>query len=379
MGGRRPSEAPQRHGAGAWFLTREVEFSAAVADAIERMFSAPGVPHVRFHLPASKTDVRNTGTVCDHGCPCGRSPSPVCTAHAAWSQLDFQRRQFLSEGRGRRTDASVPLLLPPRGEACAKEAMPAKICHATSLLGVELAALDGSERVSGHSLRTTGVQGLAAAGVDTWAVELVGRWGSTAVRGYIQDARLVDATSYARHTVSAEPLEDLVRRLISEASASEAVDLLAPQPAAREEAESLMSLPGISEPLAEMLPLQMRTLARASNGGVATSSTASPAWRTGHRWGLEAGRLRAGWPLAAGASVSRRGRTWPRRRTSLPATDSFASAACVACALSFWHLLSAGSVWGGRRLAGSRPPHSSARISLVHSTRQGGNGARVVG
>ena len=68
--------------------------------------------------------------------------------------------------------ASLPLFPTARGTACSKEAMSATILHAAELLGVELVAPDGSERVSGHSLRATGAQGLAAAGVETWAIEL---------------------------------------------------------------------------------------------------------------------------------------------------------------------------------------------------------------
>ena len=58
--------------------------------------------------------------------------------------------------------------------------MTSAIVQAATFLGVELAAPDLSERVSGHSLRATGAQGLAAAGVDTWAIELLGRRGGEA-------------------------------------------------------------------------------------------------------------------------------------------------------------------------------------------------------
>jgi hypothetical protein len=50
--------------------------------------------------------------------------------------------------------------------------MTGTICQAATYLGVELAAPDGSERASGHSLRTTGALGLAAAGVGTWVIGL---------------------------------------------------------------------------------------------------------------------------------------------------------------------------------------------------------------
>ena len=87
--------------------------------------------------------------------------------------------------------------------------------HAASLLGVELAAPDGSERVTGHSLRATGAQGLAAAGIDTWAIELLGRWGSEVVRSYIREARLQGASTMARRATSSQlHLEQFVSGLV---------------------------------------------------------------------------------------------------------------------------------------------------------------------
>jgi len=202
---------------GAWFLTREVELSTALAASAELTFPERGVPLIRWHLPASKTDVRATGTAREHGCACGPAPSPACPAHAAWDQVHFLQVRFPHRWEGGRPAADLPLFPNSDGKACTKEAMTETIIHAATLLGIELAAPDGTERVSGHSLRATGAQGLAAAGIDTWAIELLGRWGSDAVRGYIRDARLASAASMAKQVANAVPLEDLVRRLVAEA------------------------------------------------------------------------------------------------------------------------------------------------------------------
>ena len=51
-------------------------------------------------------------------------------------------------------------------------------------------ARDGSERVSGHSLRATGAQGLIRYGWRADAVQLMGRWESEAVRLYTREAAL---------------------------------------------------------------------------------------------------------------------------------------------------------------------------------------------
>ena len=202
---------------GAWFLTREIELSAAAAASLELYFSPSGAPQVRFHLPASKSDIMAVGTAREHGCSCVGSPRPSCPAHAAWDQLSFLREKFPAQWQAAAT-MSLPLFPSSTGAACTKEAMTATIVRAAGFLGVELAAPDGSERVSGHSLRATGAQGLAAAGVDTWAIELLGRWGGEAVRGYIRDARLADASAMARRVAEAVPLEVLVRRILASQS-----------------------------------------------------------------------------------------------------------------------------------------------------------------
>ena len=46
----------------------------------------------------------------------------------------------------------------------------------------------GSERVAGHSLRTTGAQGLIALGWRVDAVQLMGWWESEAVKLYTREA-----------------------------------------------------------------------------------------------------------------------------------------------------------------------------------------------
>ena len=66
--------------------------------------------------------------------------------------------------------------------------MAATIGRAAAFQRLPAQTPDGLQRWTGHSLRVTGAQGLAAAGVDTWAIQLIGRWGSEAVLGYIREA-----------------------------------------------------------------------------------------------------------------------------------------------------------------------------------------------
>jgi len=236
---------------GAWFLTREVELSTALAASAELTFPERGVPLIRWHLPASKTDARATGTAREHGCACGPTPSPACPAHAAWDQVHFLQSHFPQRWEGGRPASDLPLFPNAEGRACTKEAMTETIIRAATLLNVELAAPDGTERVSGHSLRATGAQGLAAAGVDTWAIELLGRWGSEAVRGYVRDARLASASSMARRVAEAIPLEELVRRIVAEAGprpSATAINVDAPLQQAVELAHA-EALPSTGDPI----------------------------------------------------------------------------------------------------------------------------------
>ena len=50
-------------------------------------------------------------------------------------------------------------------------------------------ATSSGTAVDGHSVRRTGAQLLTRSGVAPWLVEWFGRWGSSAVRAYIEDAR----------------------------------------------------------------------------------------------------------------------------------------------------------------------------------------------
>ena len=47
-------------------------------------------------------------------------------------------------------------------------------------------------------MRVSGAQGMATAGMDLWAIQLLGRWGSTAVHGYVREAHLNRAEKWAR-------------------------------------------------------------------------------------------------------------------------------------------------------------------------------------
>ena len=105
------------------------------------------------------------------------------------------------------------------GGVVCKAAMATTIAHAASFLHVPLSAPDGSERVSGHSLRVSGAQGLARLGWGLWAIQLQGRWHSDVVKHYVRDAHLASVGS-AAHLRDGPALEQVVGAVLRKLGSS---------------------------------------------------------------------------------------------------------------------------------------------------------------
>ena len=182
---------------GAWWLTREVELATIRANFLDIVDS--DVPTASLQLPASKSDVAALGVSRTHACVCGGGPAQVdCPVHSAWDQRHLLRRLFPDHHVDGSPSLSLPLFPTERGTVTSKKAMTDTILMAARILGVPLATPDGMQRISGHTLRPTGAQGLAKLGVDSWAIELLGRWGSTTVQKYVRTAAISTAAAQAR-------------------------------------------------------------------------------------------------------------------------------------------------------------------------------------
>ena len=153
---------------------------------------------VRWSLPASKTDTEARGVARAHGCSCSVGAPASCPFCAVVAQLARLQTLFPHRWAGGVADADLPLFPTLEGAVVTKDRMAATIVEAAKRLKVPLASADRSARVSGHSLRVTGAQGLARAGVDVWAIQLLGRWGSSAVLEYIREVPLELATPWRR-------------------------------------------------------------------------------------------------------------------------------------------------------------------------------------
>ena len=175
---------------------------------------------VRWHLPASKMDQRAEGIARTHTCTCTGRVSPACPAHALWGQLLVLQRRFPQRWSADGPNWDLPLFPNVLGEPCGKEDMLHTIEEAAVKLRVPLAAPDRSERVTGHSLRVTGAQGLARRGWDLWSIQLLGRWGSEVVKTYVRDAPLdhwgMPSSSQPGRLDIDELVDLIVRRLKAE-------------------------------------------------------------------------------------------------------------------------------------------------------------------
>jgi len=219
---------------GAWWMMRETEL-AGVRAALA-VVSQTSPPTAEITLPASKSDVQALGATRSHGCTC--SPPNFradCPVHALWDQLLLLQQAFPELHVDGRPALQLPLFPGLRGHPATKDRMTATIVEGARLLRCPLENADRTARVSGHSLRPTGAQGLARAGLDTWSIQLIGRWGSTAVAGYIQEATVSAAAARARSAFAARGVHDLARdvgqnlgpesaRVVSEASLRQALD-----------------------------------------------------------------------------------------------------------------------------------------------------------
>ena len=237
-------------------MAREVEISSSKATWLEIFEDSLGLA-ARWRLPASKTDTTAQGIARVHRCVCGSVPSPSCPVHAAWDQLLDLHRLFPGSFENGKPLGSLPLFPDERGRHVVKSAAQDTIRAAALKLGMQISSPDGAERVTGHSLRATGAQGLARRGLDLHSIQLLGRWGSEAVKGYVRDAE-IDAASLraasSSPTLASADLDTLLNLLLLRFEARRHVQ---PEESARGSAEAVVQehaagcapQPGLSDAL----------------------------------------------------------------------------------------------------------------------------------
>ena len=170
---------------GSWFLMRELELANARASHVRFEHSSSDHPVVHWSLPMSKTDTKGEMIERSHACSCSQEVEPLCIVHA------LRRRMAKIELMTDRT----PLFPDSHGRTRTKADTIKSIRNLIQLTGTETTRTGPTgkpmERFGGHALRVAGAQFLAAHGVDTNTILLIGRWSSHAVQRYIQEASLL--------------------------------------------------------------------------------------------------------------------------------------------------------------------------------------------
>ena len=160
---------------GAWWMMCEVELSTVRAAHIQ-FTGAWNLTSLgaQLTLPASKNDPAALGAARAHRCHCIGSVVPMCPAHALADQVLLLARLFADRFVDGKPPLDLPLFPTVRGEVVEKWAMTETVVSAARRLGV-VDLPDGSQRVTGHSLRCTGAEGLIRLGWRPDAVQLQGR------------------------------------------------------------------------------------------------------------------------------------------------------------------------------------------------------------
>ena len=206
---------------GSWFICREIELAAA---RVRDLKLNRDLCTVSWNLPASKTDTAATGVCRTHGCSCSSDSATynhLCPFHCAAQHLDNLRAFFhdIEEAHFQ----TLFLFPTSDGTTMDKDGTIRAIRLCAELAGSALTYVDarGQERQAfgGHALRVSGSQFLARHGVDTYLIQLIGRWGSNAILRYIQQAplalqhRLASSLAHNPNIMAGPALQDQGPRL----------------------------------------------------------------------------------------------------------------------------------------------------------------------
>ena len=154
---------------GCWWLLREIEL-ANLTGADITFRDGAGCGSAMVTIRASKSDTQATGCTRTHDCIC---PATSCPVQAA---------RGLAEAR----TAGEALLQNEEGNGLSKSAT---VCLLKSFA---VAHGHDATRITGHSMRVTGAQLLATAGLSTEQIRIFGRWGSVAsMAKYTREAHIL--------------------------------------------------------------------------------------------------------------------------------------------------------------------------------------------
>lgn len=167
-----------------WYMLREIEISAARDSHLSLQGEV-----VQLMVPVHKTNTMGSLTTRILQCACGVREHPLCPWHTAERHLIR-----LASHPHRRAGGYLPLFPQSNGASITKHLLVQAVRRTLSVAGLETILRDDTgrdiEKFGGHCMRVAGAQFLAAAGVQLPLIQLLGRWSSSAVERYVQNAPL---------------------------------------------------------------------------------------------------------------------------------------------------------------------------------------------
>ena len=148
---------------------------------------------VTLHLPVSKTEWAALGCHRTHGCCCKRNTDSdtsdsslcnICPYHSAVRHL------HLLKSLGYDTTDESPLMPNTMGTTMTAAQCRDTVKQLVATCGGTLPIETPSSDVGQHILRVAGAQMFARARVPLSTIQLLGRWGSEAVKRHVQEADL---------------------------------------------------------------------------------------------------------------------------------------------------------------------------------------------
>ena len=193
----------------SWWLTREVQLATARA-ALIRFREGPLGLEATWSLPASKADPAALRTM----------RTMLAAARRAHWQRHARRTRCGPSGQtsGVGFPRGILWRLSPAGISRSSKRLPGHGRDRSGSGSSRPTTAGSPEGMTGHSLRVGGAQSLAVAGLDTWAIQLVGRWGSEAVLGYVRDAPLAMSHTWPTRASTGPTLGVQLGAVVSEPS-----------------------------------------------------------------------------------------------------------------------------------------------------------------
>ena len=209
-----PAAGLHAWGAGSGAVLREIELSAMTIHGEQVLFDDEEKT-VTVKIPASKTDPGGKGASRTFRCSCSEMRKPSCARCSFKALVEHAVSRWDGSNRWDEEAKNVPLVGTVRDnlEFVSKNAMVAALKKDAELVTgwVEhprIALLDPDD-VTGHAMRRSGIKRYVRLGWTTPRCMFVGRWGSAAVMGYIEEA--IEESPYLQNPDA--PLADFKKEL----------------------------------------------------------------------------------------------------------------------------------------------------------------------